>query len=166
MAIKKILLLLIILLVVGCTAGPFDKVYSNTGEPVPESTVQEAEKALEQAQRKAIDYQAQCQEKACSASTSNEFEEALVLCELAVKRPGYVAYVWPAQYLQVRTFLLLELNQEENATNLYNEYKQQTQNLKQAQVYEIYQEAYFDCMENPQAKECLRERFCVYGQTK
>lgn len=160
MAFKTVLLLLVIILVTGCTSGPFHKVYSNTGEPVPESTIKEAEKALEQTQHKTINYQVQCQEKACSASTSNEFEEALVLCELAVKRPGYVAYVWPAQYLQVRTLLFLELNQEENATNLYNEYKQQIQSLKQANVYDIYQKEYFDCVENPQAKECLRERFC------
>jgi len=44
---KKVLLLLVILLVAGCTSGPFQKIYSNTGEPVPESAIKEAETALE-----------------------------------------------------------------------------------------------------------------------
>ena len=160
MAYKKILLLLVILLIAGCTSGPFDETYSNTGKPVPESTIQEAETALEQAQDKTVNYQAQCQEKACSAKTPQEFEEALAICELAVNRPGYIAYTWPVQYLQVRTLLFLELNLEENATKLYNEYKQNIQNLNQPKINEIYQSEYFDCMENPQAKECLREKFC------
>ena len=160
MAYKKVLLLLVILLIAGCTSGPIHKIYSNAGEPVPESAIKEAETALEQAQEKTVNYQAQCKEKACSAKTQQEFEEALSLCELAVNRPGYIAYTWPVQYLQVRTLLFLELNQEENATSLYNEYKQQIPNLKQAQVSEIYQKEYFDCIENTQAKECLREKFC------
>ncbi|MBW2973102.1 hypothetical protein KY346_01780 [Candidatus Woesearchaeota archaeon] len=161
MASKTVLLLFIILLVAGCTSSPFSKVYSTTEESVPKSTIKEAEKALEQTQHKTINYQAQCQEKACSASTSDEFEEALILCELAVNRPGYIAYTWPVQYLQARTLLFLELNQEENATGLYKEYLQIIQNLDYAPTQEIYQKEYFDCMENTDAKECLRERFCI-----
>ena|GEM_PF-5294704 len=163
MVSKTVLLLLIILLVAGCTSSPFSKVYSNTDEPIPESTIKEAEKVLEQTKHKTINYQVQCQEKACSASTADEFEEALGLCELAVNRPGYIAYTWPVQYLQARTLLLLELNQEENATDLYNEYKQIIQNLNYAPAQEIYQKEYFNCMENPEAKECLRKKFCEDG---
>lgn len=160
MAYKKFLLLLVILLIAGCTSNQFNKAYSSTGEPVPEATIQDAETALVQAQQKTANYQEQCQEKACSAKTQQEFEEALAVCEMTVNRPGYIAYTWPVQYLQVRTMLFLELNQEENATKLYNEYKQNIQNLNQPKINEIYQSEYFDCMENPQAKECLHEKFC------